>query len=84
MYGVEPLNAVNKLILNIINFKKVFYTKYTLIFHLFSFPKFGVDNRIKKILLSIFFILEKLHVEHSDHPVQPPHRGGVGRALQGR
>ncbi len=26
---------------------------------------------------------EKLHVEHGDHPVQPPHRGGVGRALQG-
>jgi hypothetical protein len=26
---------------------------------------------------------EKLHVEHGDDPVQPPHRGGVGRALQG-
>ena len=59
MYGVEPLNAVNKLILNIINFKKVFYTKYTLIFHLFSFPKFGVDNRIKKNLIKHFFYFRK-------------------------
>ena len=27
---------------------------------------------------------KELHVEHGDHTVQPPHRGGVGRTLQGK
>ena len=41
---------------------------------------------IKPVKDNSFFatLLEKLHVEHGDNPVQSAHRRGMGRTLQGK